>query len=633
MAGKNIFTKRPGIIPQVALLAIGAVLVIALGLAIGYIIRSTTNTAKSNSHAVVVTNTANTNTSETNTSNPNVSANTNATISNTNSSHIIPQARKSTGIITWTGLQEIASLHIFAAANNNVNGSVYDYENGDSTNTFTSTKAHYYQVGTFASGTYKGDAIILVSSWGEGPYQFPDYRWFLKVGTKLQLLQNLIGDRTAGDLDIDLKAAGFNTSKVTLNKTIKISDLEYPATLTTPDQRYVLSRVSYIHIPFDTTNLQILYNDPTYGSAYTSILPVFSGSKDVLGVGPKIVNYSNGIFFKRPDGTTAIYSLMPDFIKKGPDNASYAQQYVPQITWSDGQANTTGYNWTDYSGCGSYNYLSVVPSNSVNPDTDLVKIGTSSKGDTIYGFKNPNHSYQKDYYKKTYSLGRSSNSNDSYSELKSYASFIATKPLIFFKDVYGRLVRLTNSNGLPAVECGKPVIYLYPQKTTNVSVQLSPVGGFTKSEPAYHQGWNVTAQLNGQLTDRATGLTYPYLFWEGRGGLYAEPNKGFIVAQADVHQFLTSTLAKLGLNTQESSDFITFWEPRMQNSPWYFISFYTNKVMDQLAPLKITPKPDSIIRILMDFKPLAQPINVPSYTITTPARKGFTVVEWGGVLR
>ncbi len=55
--------------------------------------------------------------------------------------------------------------------------------------------------------------------------------------------------------------------------------------------------------------------------------------------------------------------------------------------------------------------------------------------------------------------------------------------------------------------------------------------------------------------------------------------------------------------------------------------------MDELAPLTITPKPDTIIRLLMDFKPLQKPISVEGYNIKTPERKGFTVVEWGGVLR
>ncbi len=71
----------------------------------------------------------------------------------------------------------------------------------------------------------------------------------------------------------------------------------------------------------------------------------------------------------------------------------------------------------------------------------------------------------------------------------------------------------------------------------------------------------------------------------------------------------------------------------MQGSPYYFVTFLGTSEMNKIAPLTISPKPDTVIRILMDFSPLAKPIKVDGYNIKTPARNGFTVVEWGGVLR
>ena len=106
-----------------------------------------------------------------------------------------------------------------------------------------------------------------------------------------------------------------------------------------------------------------------------------------------------------------------------------------------------------------------------------------------------------------------------------------------------------------------------------------------------------------------------------------------MVAQSDVHSFLLSSLAKLGLNQKETADFIEFWEPRMQGKPYYAVSFYGTHVMNQLAPLTVTPKPDTIIRILMDFTPLDHPVAVTPYSLTSIPRTGFTVIEWGGVIR
>ena len=45
--------------------------------------------------------------------------------------------------------------------------------------------------------------------------------------------------------------------------------------------------------------------------------------------------------------------------------------------------------------------------------------------------------------------------------------------------------------------CYKPVIYLYPEEETQVSVQLALDGGLTCTYPAYQNGWTVTAAPDG----------------------------------------------------------------------------------------------------------------------------------------
>ena len=186
---------------------------------------------------------------------------------------------------------------------------------------------------------------------------------------------------------------------------------------------------------------------------------------------------------------------------------------------------------------------------------------------------------------------------------------------------------------MPMVECGKPVIYLYPEETTDVSVEVFPNGGFTITEPDYGNGWNVAAQPNGQLTNLADGTQWSYLFWEGHGEANVPTERrGFVVEPHEVEGMLTEKLGALGLNQQETADFIEFWAPKMQRYPHYFVTFYTNEFLDSLAPLRVDPQPDSIIRIMMDYRPLMRSIEVEPLPIETPARNGFTLVEWGGVL-
>ena len=48
--------------------------------------------------------------------------------------------------------------------------------------------------------------------------------------------------------------------------------------------------------------------------------------------------------------------------------------------------------------------------------------------------------------------------------------------------------------------------------------------------------------------------------------------------------------------------------------------------------LVITPEPDTKIRLNFYFKPLDKPIKIQEKKIETPERRGFVVVEWGGIL-
>ena len=50
-------------------------------------------------------------------------------------------------------------------------------------------------------------------------------------------------------------------------------------------------------------------------------------------------------------------------------------------------------------------------------------------------------------------------------------------------------------------------------------------------------------------------------------------------------------------------------------------------------PLNVTPAPETVIRINMEFKALDAPIQVKEQQLPeTPIRKGFTLVEWGGTI-
>ncbi|MDD3365173.1 MAG: hypothetical protein PHZ03_09350 [Syntrophomonas sp.] len=176
----------------------------------------------------------------------------------------------------------------------------------------------------------------------------------------------------------------------------------------------------------------------------------------------------------------------------------------------------------------------------------------------------------------------------------------------------------------------KPVIYLYPTKQEAVSIKLNFSGQLTCTYPDYKNGWNVIAVPDGTLTNLDDNKQYPYLFWEGVSTEAKwDLSKGFVVAGKDTKDFLQEKLAFLGLTPKEYNEFIVYWLPVMKNNKYNLVTF-AGREYEELAPLHITPNPDSVLRVFMVFKPLDRYMEVQPQELKSFERKGFTVVEWGG---
>lgn len=175
----------------------------------------------------------------------------------------------------------------------------------------------------------------------------------------------------------------------------------------------------------------------------------------------------------------------------------------------------------------------------------------------------------------------------------------------------------------------KPIIYLYPEKEEKVKVKLSKKECITHSYPKYKDEWNVTAKPDGTLVDEDLNEYYA-LYYESKYNCTLDKKIGFCVKGEDTIRFLEEKLEKLGLNSREKEEFIIYWLPKMENNPYNYIYFKTEHEVDEIMGLDITPKPDTIVRVLMCFKPLNKKVDVKEQEIITPVRKGFTVVEWGG---
>ena len=182
----------------------------------------------------------------------------------------------------------------------------------------------------------------------------------------------------------------------------------------------------------------------------------------------------------------------------------------------------------------------------------------------------------------------------------------------------------------PGQLSAKPVIYLYPEEETEVTVTLDYAGELTCVYPAMDDtsSWTVTAAPDGTLTD-AQGQTYNYLYWEGITHADYDFSSGFCVAGADTAAFLEDALAQLGLTRREANELIVYWLPRMEPNAYNLIAFPSEAYTHQ-ARLTISPEPDSLLRVFMAWQALEEPVEVPPQELSAFERTGFTVVEWGG---
>ncbi len=491
--------------------------------------------------------------------------------------------------INWTGFYPIESLgffnHDFVSSTENDG---YQY------------LSSYYIGGWFEYSDKKGLVVFAnISCDGMGCTDFSD-PIFVLYDSQVVVLKNY------GNIVLDKTNPLFESfgsivlSRIKIDKNFRMSYLDFPEKLELKPG-VVLTDLEtrpaskYSGDVFRNGSLKKVGTVPVFGDVYSD---------------------DGGAYFYilGKDGRERLYQYIPSVLSN--------KEKTETVVYNDGQ-KVTGYHAWSSSGCGGIR-LDIMSPERLNVVKDLKEVGKTVSGLKVLGFVDNNHEVLRGIYDGVY--------YPSEGEKISYDGFVAMRPVVFWIDPLGRLLTLQLGQFAPVAECGKPVIYLYPEKDTKVKVNLQ-VEKFSYTEPEYGNGWEVLARPDGEITNLSDGKNYPYLFWEGNGvGEQPEAKEGFVVARGEVNKFLNDKLVQLGLQGREVSDFIEFWQPRMTKAPYYFVTFYGTNTMNKIAPLTVQPKPDTIIRILMDYRPLDKPIVVKEQKLSHLPRVGFTVIEWGGVL-
>jgi hypothetical protein len=88
---------------------------------------------------------------------------------------------------------------------------------------------------------------------------------------------------------------------------------------------------------------------------------------------------------------------------------------------------------------------------------------------------------------------------------------------------------------------------------------------------------------------------------EGKSTTRWDISKGFVIKGSETKKFFQEKLEYFGLTPKGYNEFIVYWLPIMQENKYNLITF-VGKDYEDIAPLKITPTPDSILGVMMFFK-------------------------------
>ena len=179
----------------------------------------------------------------------------------------------------------------------------------------------------------------------------------------------------------------------------------------------------------------------------------------------------------------------------------------------------------------------------------------------------------------------------------------------------------------------KPIIYLYPEKETAIDLKFDFVGKVSTTFPKYDKNWSVIAYPDGKIFDTKTKRFYSSLFWDGIFNFPKEHynyTNGFVVSKNNLTTFLIQKLEFMGLSTSETNEFIQFWLPLMDKNEINLVHFWVNDDYTVFSKNSVNPKPDTSLRIFMEFCEVDENFKIQEQKLFKTERKGFTLVEWGG---
>ncbi|MGA2434431.1 MAG: hypothetical protein ABSG25_04015, partial [Bryobacteraceae bacterium] len=355
----------------------------------------------------------------------------------------------------------------------------------------------YHDGGFITSGAYNGyhRIIAIMSACGpdEGNPTFvfatKDYRTFIVKASSSEYNYN---SQDAEVLYNKAKVVGFTNlpidgppKTISLGNFVLIQDSFHDGDIPTdaPLKSLVSGLTFYAAPPQASTGIPEQAEDATY------------------------LGNDNYVLVKTPSGPLFDYFLVSQEEFK---SLSETPASANGVFYTQDQISSTAPLYRTYGpivpeGCGDLTTTHVLRNISRN---DLTKIGTTLRGVALYALKDPNHRLNHDEFNAKITpriepdATTITTADDNKIPIPSYSDYAAKNPVLVFQDPWGRWTGLGEFDYPTEGGCGKPVIYLYPPKPTEVTVKFTTPMRLTTDIPAYAtDGWDVLANPDGEITD------------------------------------------------------------------------------------------------------------------------------------
>jgi len=548
----------------------------------------------------------------------------------------------------------------------------------------------YFDAGIFTRGEFKGYTRILAIRPSEGPG--PSLQFILATNDYKTYLLDDPDNKTTKYPESDWDNPYMYINKTKISKTVAL-DSDHPKTINL-EKPYGLIKEDSFLIEFEKS--QSLVSPEKQLSFFAGGTDWGTGKgysdkeKKSLDIRKKYLNSTTLVHVQDSTGLTFLYLLssqkdIDDYLNKLPayeqDLIAHKKQVVlfnekklkeyptaPEYLTIPGMKTTKAlsglandfYNTYESAfpgACGGTQSTFII---DLPKNDDLVSIPSSSVYPLYFLKDNKHPLYELAYQAKTDIDDETYKSVNDGKSKPSFDEYVAKHPLLIFKDAWGRWGVMGEFDIKLMGGCGKPVVYLYSEKPTDIHLSFLSSVSLNTQIPFYNNGWFVKAQPDGRLTDLQPQYTdcskidslkfgseyannscktnnYPYIYWSGKSmeNSYPKAEGGWVVERKNLKIFMDQKLKEIGLTEKESNDMTSYWIPKMneKNSPYYRISFLTTKQMNEFVPMNVRPVPDSVLRVFLDFKPLnSKPIVDPiPQQFGKFNRHGFTLVEWGGL--